>query len=141
MQAGHARTILTGDLNMNPYEDGMVVSNGLHAVMTREIALRETRTVKFKSNVFFYNPMWRHFGQRPEGHAGTYYLASPKTRADYWNIYDQVLIRPALLPYFHDEDLEIIHRDFDLNVSLLRRGVPDHDSISDHLPILFRLRI
>lgn len=75
----HGRTVLVGDLNMNPYEDGMVQHNALHAVPTREIAARSRRTVKFESNRFFYSPMWKHFGESPHGHAGTYYLASPKS--------------------------------------------------------------
>jgi Endonuclease/Exonuclease/phosphatase family len=140
--AGHTRTVLVGDLNMNPYEDGMVTSKGLHAVMTREIASRPTRRVKFESNTYFYNPMWRHFGEREQGHAGTYYFANPKARADFWNIYDQVLLRPDLLPYFDPEDLMILHYDRVTNESFLTAdGFPDTRRISDHLPILFRLRI
>jgi hypothetical protein len=138
----HTRTVLVGDFNMNPYEDGLVTSKGLHAVMTREIARRPPRRVKFESNLFFYNPMWNHFGEKGEGHAGTYYYSSTKTRADFWNIYDQVLLRADLLPYFLNEDLEILHRDVDANVSFLtQKGFPDKDAVSDHLPILFRLHI
>jgi hypothetical protein len=138
----HTRTLLVGDLNMNPYEDGVVTTRGLHAVMTRAIAQRPTRRVKFESNPYFYNPMWRHFGERTEGHAGTYYYSSPKARADFWNIYDQVLIRADLLPHFRDEDLFILHRDLDTGKSFLTaRGVPDSDALSDHLPILFSLDI
>lgn len=81
---GHKRTILVGDLNMNPFDDGLVTTRGLHAVMTREIAQRPVRRVKFESNLYFYNPMWRHFGERESGHAGTYYYSSPKARADFW---------------------------------------------------------
>ena len=140
--ATHERTLLVGDLNMNPYEDGVVTAQGLHAVMSRWIAKKETRTVKFQSNLYFYNPMWAHFGEKSEGHAGTYYYQSPKARADFWNIYDQVLVRPALLDYFRDEDVAILHQDLVDNVSLLAaNGVPDERNISDHLPILFRLHI
>ncbi len=127
---------------MNPYEDGVVTTRGLHAVMTKEIASRPARKVKFESNLYFYNPMWSHFGERNEGHAGTYYYASPKARADFWNIYDQVLLRAALLPYFRNEDLQILHRDVDANVSFLTpEGYPDNEAVSDHLPILFCLHI
>jgi hypothetical protein len=141
-EARHARTLLVGDLNMNPYENGVVVYNGLHAVMTREIAQKAPRLVnRIESNRFFYNPMWRHFGEQPEGHAGTYYYRSPKARADFWNVYDQVLLRPELLPYFRDKDLRILHGDAQLNLSLMRNRKPDGEMISDHLPILFRLSI
>jgi hypothetical protein len=140
-EANHTRTVLVGDLNLNPYEDGVVTTTGLHAVMTRNIARRETRRVKFQSNLFFYNPMWSHFGEKRAGHAGTYYLRSPKTRADFWNIYDQVLVRPVLLPYFRDEDVEILWRDVAGNVSFLTDGGRPREEISDHLPVLFRLDI
>jgi hypothetical protein len=142
VKARHARTLLVGDLNMNPYEDGVVVYNGLHAVMTREIAQKAPRLVnRVESNRFFYNPMWRHFGEQPDGHAGTYYYRNPKARADFWNVYDQVLVRPDLLPFFRDEDLRILNYDARLKVSLLRNRKPDAESISDHLPILLRLSI
>jgi hypothetical protein len=139
-EAEHQRTILVGDLNLNPYEDGVVCDNGLHAVMTRALARKMTRTVKWESNLYFYNPMWSEFGERPEGFVGTYYFRCPDDRADFWNIYDQVLVRPDRLDYFKDEDLQIIHYDLESGVSLLRNGIPD-SRISDHLPILFRLQI
>jgi hypothetical protein len=138
----HTRTVLVGDLNMNPYDDGVVTTAGLHAVMTRRIALKESRRFKFESNLYFYNPMWSHFGEKKEGHAGTFYLPSPKARADFWNVYDQVLVRPDLLPYFRDEDVAILWQDRAANVSLLKPdGSPNGKEISDHLPILFRLTV
>src|SRR5260370_13733610 len=69
--AGHNRTIIVGDLNMNPYETALVAANAFHAVPTRAIASRERRTVKFESNRYFYNPIGRHFGARPQAHSGT----------------------------------------------------------------------
>jgi endonuclease/exonuclease/phosphatase family metal-dependent hydrolase len=44
-KAGHRRTILVGDFNMNPFEKGMISSHGLHAVMTRQIAEKKSRKV------------------------------------------------------------------------------------------------
>lgn len=140
--AGHSRTIVVGDFNMNPFDDGMVTSRGLHAVMTREIASRPVRRVKGETNRYLFNPMWNHFGEKAAGHAGTYYYASPKARADFWNIYDQLLVRPELLPFFDPEDLSILHADESLGVRLVTsRGFPNASEVSDHLPILFRLRI
>jgi hypothetical protein len=137
---GHSRTLLVGDLNMNPYEDGLVATRCLHAVSTKEIARRPPRRVKFESNPYFYNPMWAHFGERNEGHAGTYYYPSPKARSDFWNIYGQVLLRPDLPAYFRNEELQVLHQDVDANQSFLTmEGHPDRESVSDHLPILFRL--
>lgn len=47
-QIGHARTILVGDLNMNPFDDGVVNANGLHGVMSKAIAEERTRIVQSK---------------------------------------------------------------------------------------------
>ncbi len=142
-QVGHSRTLLVGDLNMNPYEDGLVEAGCLHAVTTRRIAERGSRVVSgLKSNPHFYNPMWSHFGEREEGHAGTYYFSRPKARADFWNIYDQVLLRPELLPYFRNESLKILHEDEATMIPFItREGYPNGEIVSDHLPILFCLDI
>ena len=59
---GHARTIVMGDMNANPFEQGMSLCNGLHAVMARQIAEKGGRTVNEREYPFFYNPMWGHFG-------------------------------------------------------------------------------
>ena len=83
----HQRTMLVGDLNMNPFEKGVVGSGGLHAVMTRRIARRGTRVVDAEERPFFYNPMWSFFGERTEGPPGThYYPAGGKPIAYFWNI-------------------------------------------------------
>ena len=42
---GHSRTLLVGDFNMNPFEGGLIAASGLHAMMTRETALKKERTV------------------------------------------------------------------------------------------------
>ncbi|VTT97485.1 Endonuclease/exonuclease/phosphatase OS=Halanaerobium hydrogeniformans GN=Halsa_2322 PE=4 SV=1: Exo_endo_phos [Gemmataceae bacterium] len=139
--ATHKRTVLVGDLNLNPYDDAVVMTTGLHAVPTRHIARKETRRVKFASNLYFYNPMWAHFGERKQGHAGSYFYATPKARADYWNLYDQVLVRPALLPFFRDDDVMVLWQDGGTGGSLLKAEGRPNEDISDHLPLLFRLHV
>ena len=63
-------------------------------------------------------------------------LSEPDTI--FWNILDQVLIRPDLLDRFKNSDLRILTTDG--TVSFLKgRGVPNESVASDHLPILFRL--
>ena len=44
--AGHSRTVLVGDMNMNPFEKGIVAAAGFHGVMTRETASRGERIVQ-----------------------------------------------------------------------------------------------
>lgn len=135
---GHSRTLVVGDFNMNPFEKGMVSASGLHGVMTREIARRGSRTVGQTDYPFLYNPMWGHFGDRSPGPPGTYYYARAEHDVYFWNMFDQVLFRPALLPYFRTEDLEILSSDGATSF-LTRRGKPNVAAASDHLPLLFRL--
>jgi len=134
---GHQKTILVGDLNMNPFEEGLVNANALHSVMKRNIAEKKNRIVQNKSYPFFYNPMWRFFGQDV---AGTYYYRKAAHKVYFWNIFNQVLVRPDLLKYFDENELKIL--DFDGQKSLLSKtGIPDKNNASDHLPIYFELTI
>jgi endonuclease/exonuclease/phosphatase (EEP) superfamily protein YafD len=138
--SGHARTILVGDLNMNPFESGMVAANGLNAVMTRALALRRTRMVQARRYPFFYNPMWGYFGDVTGSPAGTYYYERAEQTIYFWNIFDQVLLRPDLLPYFRSEDLQILTGD-GRSSFLSAKGLPDNSIASDHLPVLFKLHL
>jgi hypothetical protein len=104
---GHHRTIVLGDLNMNPFEPGMVGSEGFHAVPTRALASRSTRIVHGLPRRFFYNPMWGFFGDRTPGPPGTYYFNSSSPTALFWHMFDQVLIRPALLEQANDYTVHI----------------------------------
>ncbi len=138
--AGHQRTILVGDFNMNPYEKGMVNANGFNAVMSQSRAAKRVRTVQNREYNFFYNPMWGLSGDTSPGPAGTYFLNPPGYSSYYWHILDQVLIRPDLLEAFDPGMLQIL--DFDGEKSLLSKsGTPDKSWASDHLPLLFRFEL
>jgi len=132
----HTRTLVVGDLNMNPFDPGVSMNRGLHATSTRQVAEWESRAVQRVEYPFFYNPMWGCFGDRTPGPAGTYYRAASHAVNYHWNIYDQVLFRPALMDAL--EELRIL--DHDGQESLLTgNGIPDTKSGSDHLPVYFRL--
>ena len=45
---GHQRTVLAGDLNMDPFETGIIDAKGLHAVSSRNVAARITRKIRGK---------------------------------------------------------------------------------------------
>jgi hypothetical protein len=125
---------------MNPFEPGVVNANALHGVMTRRIAERNVRVVQGKQYQFFYNPMWGLLGDATPGPPGTYYKARSEHMCHFWNMFDQVLIRPDLLHLFSNEDLEILESNG--HTSLLSvQGVPDADVASDHLPVFFRLNL
>jgi hypothetical protein len=134
---GHRRTILCGDLNMNPFEDGVVQAAGLHAMMTKTTLRARTRTVQGQEYPFFYNPMWGFFGDRTQGPPGTLYYRHSGHLSYEWNIFDQVLIRAEALPWFADE-VEIVTKIGDTDLRD-RNGRPNPEIGSDHFPIVFRL--
>jgi hypothetical protein len=137
-RAGHTRTVLVGDLNMDPFESGIVSAVGLHAVMTRQKAAKKERTVNGTKYPFFFNPMWGRFGDRPDGPPGTYYRDRGEEVEHFWHIYDQVLVRPELLEAFRDQDLRIVTSCGQTSL-VSRAGRPNRKVASDHLPIVFSL--
>ncbi|KAA6345248.1 hypothetical protein EZS27_007178 [termite gut metagenome] len=139
-EQGHKRTIVCGDFNMNPFEYGLVQHSGFHAVMEKEIARRRTRKVDSKKYHFFYNPMWGFLGDLGRGKVSGTMCYSSNPTAYYWNLYDQVLIRPDLINYFNDAGLDIVTQIGSTNL-LTERKLIDHKNISDHLPIKFELNI
>lgn len=137
-EQGHERTLVVGDLNVNPFERAVTWAGALHGVMSREVIdrLGGERTIRGDEYPFFYNPMWSVMGDRTSGPAGTYYRASSESVNYYWNTYDQVLLRPALMHRLG----ELIVPVSDGEASLVTpNGLPDAGTGSDHLPLVFRL--
>lgn len=109
-KARHDRTLIVGDFNMNPFEGGVVGAEGLNAAMSRWVSEKEERKIDGVKYPFFYNPMWSHFGDSTHAEfppasplhepPGTRYYPAGESRWHYWNIFDQVLLRPSLLQYF-----------------------------------------
>lgn len=133
---GHHRTVVIGDLNMNPFESAMVSAEGMHGVQDRQIAARGSRVVEGATRKFFYNPMWGRMGDNSSGPPGTYYKDMSDYVNYYWNTFDQVLLRPDLLDSFDDKDLIVIS-EVD-NHPLLSANRINKD-FSDHLPIFLSL--
>jgi hypothetical protein len=140
MESEHGidRTVVVGDLNMNPFEAGMVSALGFNATSTRRVAERKNRTINCREYPFFYNPMWQYLGDRKAGPPGTYYYGNAEHVCYFWNVFDQVLIRPSLLDRFRNEELEILTHD-GVDSLLSDNGQPNHRIASDHLPIVFAL--
>ena len=139
-KVGHSRTIILGDLNMNPFEAGIVGADGLHAVCDRRIVKKGYRNVQGKKRMFFYNPMWNFFGDINFRPPGTYFYDSGSYVNYYWHMFDQVLIRPDLLDLFQIDSLKIIT---EINgISFLSdSGRPSRIKGSDHFPIVFSLNL
>ena len=116
----------------------MVAANGLHSVTSRRIADRRVRTVQGREYRFSYNPMCAHFGDAKSDSAGSYYYDSAQHVNYFWNMFDQVLIRPELAERFDSSQLRIATSAG--TRSLVRPdGRPNDAQFSDHLPIIFEL--
>jgi exonuclease III len=137
-RAGHKRTVLAGDLNMQPFENGVVSAGGLHAVMSREIARKNSRNVQNREYAYFYNPMWGLYSNGDNHPPATFYYQSSNNKAYYWHMFYQVLIRPELLDSFRDDELRILDND-GVNSLLNRNKIPNSSNFSDHLPVIFKL--
>lgn len=137
----HSNTIIVGDLNMNPFEKGVASFLGFQGVMDKRVARNESRCFRGKRRSFFYNPMWSLMGDESCGPPGTfYYNDSSSMQNFYWNTLDQVLLRPALIPLFPNDELRIIT---EINSCSLvsDNGIPKSSTVSDHLPLLFKIDI
>jgi hypothetical protein len=140
--ASNNRTLVIGDLNLNPFDDGLLDVRGLNALADRRTVERKDPRRSGRRQVeefrLFYNPMWSHFGDAVQP-PGTYYYDKSNPEVDpLWNIFDQVLLRPILLDRFRNKNLKILTTDGIVSF-LWEDGTPNGDVYSDHLPIWFQL--
>ncbi len=134
------RSIVMGDMNQNPYSRGLVSAKGFHAIMDHDESIkRKKRVVLKKSYDYFYNPMWNFFGDRTKGPPGTFFHAGSTLIEQFWQMLDQVLIRPEMLEYFDRDSLSILEVIGDESLVCKRRR-PLKKKISDHLPLYFELK-
>lgn len=139
-ECGHERTVLVGDLNLNPFEDGIVGASGFHAVADRTVAEKKARIVDGARYPFFYNPMWNFFGDRSGNAKGTYFYRGSTLTEHFWHLFDQVLIRPSLLGCWQADELEIVTAINGQGIANLD-GAPDSGLASDHFPIIFSMQM
>lgn len=130
-------SIIVGDLNSNPFEKNVIGASTLHAIPYREEVFKPTRVVSGKTYKKFYNPMWKFLGKRTPPY-GTYYYNGSNIVNYYWNMFDQVIIRPALLTAFDENDLKIVTYIGDK--SLLDEHSKPNKDFSDHLPLIFKIQ-
>lgn len=129
-------TIVMGDFNMNPFEDAMISASGLHSLSCKDIANKNTRTVSGRPYSMFYNPMWNLLGDNVKP-VGSYYYSDSSIINYFWNIFDQVIIRPELSSHFKLNKLCIVNKIGD--TSLIDKNKKPNKNISDHLPIFFEI--
>lgn len=134
---GSENTMIVGDFNVNPYDSSCIDARYFHSLPIYEETKRRTRKVAGNEYAMFYNPMWRFLGDSAQPY-GTYYHNNSGSINTYWNLYDQVIIRPALRERFIDDSLKII-TETQSKYLLDSNGHPDK-TISDHFPIIFEIQ-
>lgn len=131
------KTIIVGDINENPYDTGCLGACGFHGIPVYKEAMRKYRIIMDEQFEMFYNPMWNLLGDFSFP-PGTYYYSGNEVENSFWNMYDQVMIRPCLRKYFVDDQLKILCKT--LNDKLIDENNHPAKSISDHLPIIFEIK-
>lgn len=130
-------TLVVGDFNINPYDSSLINARYFHGIPVYEETKRRSRVIAGKEYHMFYNPMWNLLGDFQQPY-GTYYHAGNETVNTYWNIYDQVIMRPALRDRFMLNSLKIIKET--KTRFLLDNNNHPNKKISDHLPIVFEIK-
>lgn len=126
-------SIIIGDINANPFEEACISADTLCSVPYKEEVRKPLRVVQGNEYQKFYNPMWKFLGRENAPYATYYYNNSGQLNNYYWNIFDQVIIRPQLIGAFNDSSLEILTGT--KTYELLEDGKPNKEKYSDHLPI------
>lgn len=135
---GHARTVVIGDFNLNPFDDGLVGVSGFHSLMTRSLAReRDGRVVQGSERPAFFNPMWQFLTDRGTRPSGTLYFDHTRPINPYWHTPDQVLVRPELVDRL--VEVQVLETDGTDSLVDTATGRPNTSNGSDHLPLLFRL--
>ena len=134
---GHTRTILIGDFNMNPFDQVMNVAGGMNALMAAGCVKAGSRKVQSVEYNYFYNPMWNLLGDRTPGPPGTFYHSNSGKGHFGWNMPDQVLLRPSVIPWFDDVRILTKIGNSPLDTKM---GRPNESEASDHFPLLVTLK-
>jgi hypothetical protein len=136
----HQRTVIAGDFNAQPFDSAMASMDGLHAIGVRAINRQVSRKVSGAPAAmdFFYNPMWRVYGQIPQSEAGsaTHYWLGRWAHELGWHMLDQVVLRPGESPRFPEDRMRIVTRVGAVPL-VTPEGLPDTQTASDHLPVVF----
>lgn len=136
VEAGHTNTIVTGDFNMNPFDDGMMSAAALNSLPCLVTAIKKERVIHGNAHSFFYNPSWNLLGDF-NGVPGTYYHASPSYLSHYWNTLDQVILRPSVAHQLDKASLKILTVAGTIDLV----NAKNRPLTSDHLPIFFAFNL
>lgn len=136
---GGAPSLLIGDVNMNPFDPGMVEADALHALCSKAEAAQPPRPVNGHRYPMFYNPMWSHMGDGVTKPPGTFYRRTNDNDCIFFHTLDQVLLRPTLVPLLPASGgVRVLETD-GVDAFVTARDIPRKSYLSDHLPVHFEI--
>lgn len=128
-------TIVIGDFNANPYDEEVLSYYAFNAVLFKKVIDKNEFTKwNGEKRKRFYNPILHYISEDTEMY-GSFYFDS-KFKTSYWWCLDQVLVRKGLVN-------NVINMQYLKNVGsrdLLKKTKIPNDKISDHLPLLVKLK-
>lgn len=130
-------SIMVGDFNINPFEETSVSPNSLFAIPYKEELKNTTAVRQGIVREKFFNPSWKFLSNQKAPYA-SYYYNSSKSDNYYWNMFDQVIVRPRLINAFNMDSFSIITESE--TCQLMLNGKPNKNNFSDHLPIFFNIK-
>ena len=135
--ARHRNTLVMGDFNLDPYDFGLCDRRLILGVMDRRLAARlDASSDEQLRGAVFYNPMWSRMGDDSPGPPGTFY-ASSEDHHDYrFHTFDQVFVRPALVPRL---GAVTVPRRLGVVQLVSEMDLPRKAAVSDHLPVIVEI--
>lgn len=137
------RTIVLGDFNANPFDEGVINTDGFCALPHRDIVqIKSRQKISMRDGRYirmFHNPMWKFYGDI-ESPSGTFYYAKKPADVNnfWWHFADQIIFRPALLNEVDSASIRVMSEIDGTSLLQSRAGIQIPDArISDHLPIQF----
>lgn len=130
--------MVAGDFNMNPFEPGMISSDGFFALMDKDLVKKsqDGKKIQGRDTKPLYNPLWNTLGDLTSGPKGSFFYQKSTPVNYFWNIFDQVLFSHHLVESI--EDVILIDQ---LSTGSLAdaNGMPCKKSASDHFPLYFKI--
>ena len=121
------KSLFVGDFNCMPFDKELTTSTGMHAVLFKK-EMKDNKNGKEKH----YNPMLLLLNEGDQMYGSYRYIDNSYPL--YWYSFDQVIVSKKLMNSIYDiEYLKSIKKK-----TLLSKKY-DNPSISDHLPLVFRI--
>lgn len=130
-------SVIIGDLNINPFDKICVEADSLFAIPYKN-EMKETTAIRGgREYEKFYNPSWKFLESSTMPY--TSYRYDTCDLVDYyWNMFDQVIIRPQLIKAFDYENFRILTET--QHHKLILNEKPNINNYSDHLPIFCKFK-